>query len=240
MSNITTNPRRDPKIKWNDASFKAWIHTNHDAEEFKGVDFNRNVVIRFMQRIDLNNGPLKQTIQTIVRVVSNQYDDDGEIISNKKQEYVYYVIDYSGKDSWKQRINSGSIIEGKHSIIPQYQEVKWKLEGGTPIEQLVTKDDPPIIKYTIPFSKKAVDEIIKKHGNEDRRDDIKYCVFFEGRDREYYSYDQFVNSEYEHCRYLHNRQGGPKLDFTVSKIDPSKVNLPCNCNECQKVKHKNG
>lgn len=246
MSSITTTPRKKPDIKWNDKSYASWVHVGKSAEDFTGFDFLRSNAIRFFNRVDLNFAPLRQNIQAICRIVQPEFNDDGEKIGNAKKEYVYYSIEYSGKDSWKQRINSGEIVEGRHQIIPQDQQVSWKLEDGQPVEHTTTVDGDPIIKYHTQFSKKAVDEIIKKHGNEDRRDEIQYIVKFNtnphigaGGDRcGGYSYDQFVNSEFEHLRYLANRIGGVSGTKNLGKADPAKVQISCNCNDCQKEQQK--
>lgn len=240
MSTITTpNPRRKPSITWNDKSYQNWVHTNHDASEFKGFDFLRSNAIRFFNRIDLNVAPLQQKILTITRTIELDYNEDGEPLGDKKQEYCWYTIEYSGKDSWKQKISTGTLVEGRHQILPQEQQVSWRLVDGHPQEEIKTVDAPHVIKYTIPWEgKKTVDTIIDKHSNQNRKDQILYCVKFPNNsitNRAYYTYDQFVNSDYEHARYLANRAGGTTGQYNA-KIDPSRIQTQCNCPKCLKVK----
>lgn len=191
--------------------------------------------------MDLNFAPLRQKILSIVRIQAFDYNDDGEQLGDKKNEYVYYVVEYSGRDQWKQKINSGDIVEGRYQIIQQEQEVSWKLENGTPQEVIKAIDGEPVIKYTIPFSKSAVDTILKKHDNLDRKDDIVYTIKFTnnanvagGGDRCQYDYDSFVSSNWEHAQYLANRVGGVSGTKNLSKTDMSKVQISCNCPKCSK------
>jgi hypothetical protein len=72
---------------------------------------------------------------------------------------------------------------------------------------------------------------------------LKFCgltyTVFTGKGRERcgdYTYEQFTESSFQHACYLANRIGGPKGDFSLSKMDPNKANLTCNCSDCQKVK----
>jgi len=233
-------PRKVPKIDWNDKSYANWIHAGKSGMDFKGFDFQRDNVIRFMNRIDLNSGPLKQKIEMMIRVKVPEVDDNGEEVGPIK-EYVYYTIRYEGRDSWKQKI-ACDLIEGRHQIIVQEQRVDWKLEDGHPIQDITTVDSTPVLKYTILFEgKKTVDAILKKHNMIERENDIRFYWKARGTypgaggDRcTDYSYDQFSNSEFSHLEYLARRPGGPTGKINLAKETPAYAE--CTCGACVKQK----
>lgn len=237
----TTTPRKKPDIKFNDKSYQSWLSAGKSADDFHGFGgLNRAHVIRFFNSVDLNKAPLRQYIETILRIRQPEFNDDGEQIGSGLKEWVYYTVEFSGKDQWSQRVNSGTLIEGQYQVIPQEPQVKWELVNGTPVEHIDTIDLAPITKYNIPFSKDAVDTILMKHNNEDRKDDINYVVKFStnphtsagGDGYGGYSYDEFVSSEWDHLRYLANTDSGSKGNTVRARIDTNKLNQVCNCSKC--------
>jgi hypothetical protein len=95
------------------------------------------------------------------------------------------------------------------------------------------------MKYYIPFKgKRTVDDIIKKHGNENRKDEILWYCKFDGSNmgtsfrNNQYTYDQFVNSDFLHLEYLGRKIGGPSGMSNLGRIDRAQaVHGSCPCSK---------
>lgn len=238
--------RQAPKIEWNDRAHKSASKLysitqdgNIDPDTFNGSGFPRKNIRDFIARCDLKQAPLRQEIFTMTRVKAPEYDDDGEQIGNKKKEWIFYEIHYYGTD-WLGRKLHASTIEGKYQQQTKTVVTKWNPERED--YDASYELGQPVTRYYIPFSKKAVDDILKRTDNEDRKSEILRYVRFNitpqgaSSDRDNrYTCNQFVNSEFEHMEYLHKRLGGPPGDnyVGIGRMDPSVVHTSCTCPKCK-------
>jgi hypothetical protein len=241
----SNNVRKKPTIKFNDRSYKSWVDNGFDAEVFPSFDFSREVMLKFLGKADLRQGPLKQLIRMMGRIKSFDYDDNGETIGNTKKEYLFYEIRYEARDWMGGKVASPQVIEGRYQQQVLSMQTGFDPKTGKATGHYVKGD--PVTRYYVPFSKAAVDKVLKDHDNFDRRYEIQYYGLFDSEHggmkfrNGNYTYEQFVNSEFEHTRYLGNSLGGPQGNAPMGKVDPGRVQTKCSCSSCkgQEAKHSN-
>jgi len=132
----------------------------------------------------------ERNVTKIVKIVAPDYD------SKKKElkEYVYWYENWHGRDFVGRKLDVGDHVEG------MYKE--QLMEGVLYDNQIVgERRTGERVRYYIPFSKKAVDDIIAKSTGTDR-DGIHFVVKHP-HGRIEVSYDVFVNmtiADYlKHC-----------------------------------------
>ena len=144
-------------------------------------------------------GDITRVVNKIVRIKAP------DLASKKREqkEFLYWYEEWNGKDWQTKKVPPVTDhIEGFYweqetePIIKQNKKVGEKRTGQHKV-------------YYVPFSKKAIDEIIAR--SETAEDQIKLCVKTERLRSDEFTYDQFVNSSYEECIDMMRTNGGPVM-----------------------------
>lgn len=141
--------------------------------------------------------PFEKVVTKIVRLRAVDYD------SPKKElkDYIYYYEDWHGQDHVGRRLDVGDHLEGSYK--------EQIMEGVIYNDQTIgERRVGEKIRYYIPFSKKAVDDIIAR-SDASNKDTILYCVKGPRVRNSEYSYDQFVNMSFDDLVDINEKQGGP-------------------------------
>ena len=157
---------------------------------------------RFLSLVDVRQGPIERTVTHIVRQKAPDYlslkEDDTTTKKPDRKEYIIYRERWEGKDIRGVPINPAD----------DNWEGVWTKRFTRPVVNQSTGEvsymelDPGKTQkiYTIPFSKKRVDEIIANSVHSDK-DTIIYTIKFASEDsptgpvmqsRNRFTYDQFV------------------------------------------------
>jgi len=198
---IEQKPKEIPAMfkGWNNRTEQSYIK-EHLADKIpEALDFQEK---HFLQLIDAEKYPeaLQKEVTKIVRIKATDYSSK----SRDEKEYVYWFENWYGRDWLNRRVpDVGDHIEGQY----------WEQETEP------VYDRERLIGYNrsgqheafyIPFSKKAVDDIIAK--STINKGKIQFVVKFQdGRRNNQYTYDQFVNSSFEQCKEMMMHQGGPAM-----------------------------
>jgi hypothetical protein len=181
------------KIEYNDRSYQSYV-TNGFADNIPhSISAPRDRIQDFLLAVDTRQGPIERTVTTIVRLKAIDWTTK----KHERKEYLYYL------ETWHAKNWLGVPLEPINEHYEgRYTEVITKpiLDQTTGIHKDNAFGGTREV-YTIPFSKKNVDEIIAKSARSDKTG-IKYVVKFAAEDspdgagfstRSSYSYDQFVN-----------------------------------------------
>jgi len=125
-----------------------------------------------------------RTVSTIIRIRAQDYDSP----KRELKEYLYYYEQWTGSDFIGRTINVGDHLEGSY----QEQLLEPAILHG---QHIGDKRNGERTRYYIPFSKENVDKIIAKSDGSDKHT-IRFGCKTE-RGRFYYSYDEFVNKDFE-------------------------------------------
>jgi hypothetical protein len=195
----------------------------------------------FMEKADLRQGKITHLIFNMVRLKAREYNEDGEP-TGKTKEYFTYEMQHQGKDWLGRKIISPQIIEGVYEkYVTKTEIIGFNPSTGEP--QIETRLDCPIIVHYIEWEgKKTIDKIFKRYqGSEDSIENtLFYCKYGgNGKDgtrerNNQYTYEQFVNSDFEHLVWLNRRLGGASGQNQLG-INPERaIHSGCVCSNCKK------
>jgi hypothetical protein len=187
------NPKPEVKIEYNDKSYESYIKAGFPDNIPHSITGPRIRLQTFLSAVDLRKGPIERTVRTMVRLRAPDYTTK----KHERKEWIYYTEDWEGKNWLGVPIAKpiSEHIEGKYTEVvtrPKFDE-----RTGEHIDNAWrgTRE-----VYYIPWSKKAVDEIIANSAHTDKTG-IKFIVKFATEDstdsiaggsRNQFSYDMFL------------------------------------------------
>lgn len=248
-----------PSFPWNDRSTQSFKDVlasgvSMDGKEsyYNGWGFTRSVMSNkgavgnwlkpgFMEKCDLRQGPVKHIIYNMIRLKAREYNEESGEPTGKIKEYLTFEMRHEGKDWLGRKVASPQIIEGVYQkMVTKTEIVEFNSRTGDPSAETML-GDPVIVHYIEWQGKKSLDKIFKTWpGSENTLDrTLFYVKTGDGfRDSGFrnadLSYEQFVNSEWEHLKWLAERLGGPSGSHNLG-ISPEKaLYSACTCSNCKK------
>ena len=180
-----------PKIEWNDKSVTAYTDLGLEVPETV-CRWER----KFLSTVDITKGPIERSVVSMVRLKAPDYLSKDKVPPRK--EWVYFTERWEGK-LWN-GVPANPVaehIEGywiKQFTKPHFDERTGEID----FYQLDVGKSQTI--YTIPWSKKAVDDIIAKSVHTDKYN-IVFTIKFDSQDNPYgtkqmptrnqFTYEQF-------------------------------------------------
>ena len=213
-----------PKIEWNDKSVTAYTDLGLEVPETV-CRWER----RFLSTVDVTKGPIERSVVSMVRLKAPDYLSKEKVPPRK--EWVYFTERWEGK-SWKGApINPvAEHIEGywiKQFTKPHFNEQTGEID----FYQLDVGNQQTI--YTIPWSKKAVDDIIAKSAKTDKNS-IIFTIKFSSEDnpwggrmstRSQFTYEQFANWKFDDIYKFHTKPSIQAYNEWVTNKGKSANNL---------------
>jgi hypothetical protein len=183
--------RKEPKnFEWNNLSIKAYQDIDIEVPE---------TLCRweklFLSKVDVSKGPIERSVVSMVRLKAPDYSSKEKVPPRK--EWIYFMEKWEGKGWNGVPLNPvAEHIEGYW--VKQFTKPHFNEQNGE-IDYYVLDAGKGQTIYTIPYSKKAVDDIIAKSANTDK-DSIVFTIKFGNEDtpwgphpatRAQFSYEQF-------------------------------------------------
>src|SRR6476619_733441 len=179
--------------------------------------------VRFLQQVDLTKC---KDLLNMQRTRAIDYSSEKE----EKREYLVYMCDWLAANSLGNLISVRSHIEGKYKELTKQLVTKMDNENGR-VNAYYVKG-PIRTVHTIPFSKKTVDKILNNPepfgADSQNITDINSVTFYGKFDGERgiqtmrtgdYSYEQFIQPEWNHFVELATRRGGPAQRLTNAEAE---------------------
>jgi hypothetical protein len=197
--------KQKPKFDWNDLDMKAYLDIGAGENIPYGMWRQEN---RFLREVDISKGPIVRAVTAMVRLKAPDYSSSNPSEKHERKEWLYYLEKWEGVD-WR-GVPVNPVREHFQGVYTKQFTRPVYGERGDIIDY---KLDPTKAQktYLIPFSKKAVDDIIAKYPGTDK-DDIVYTVKFDIADsfagntarssRQQFRYEQFV-SKWEDVYKIH-------------------------------------
>jgi len=205
---VKTKKIKPNDIEFNDRSYKSYLNNGFDPTDDNQLMEPRRQRLDFLSKVDLSKGPFKRKIELIKRLKAPDYDKEGN--ETKPKEWIVYREFWDGKDWLNHRMTSYN-EEGVY--IEQTKELDTTFDPKTGDVNAVYKRGRARNRYYIPFSKKAVDDILKTHDT-DPSEILWYgmignSVNGPGFRCGVFSYKQLTDSSWEDFEDLARRPGGP-------------------------------
>jgi len=184
-------------IEYNNRTEKSYLSKKLDLPEY--LDYQEKHFLGLVE------GDIERTVTKIVRLKALDYDTKEKKQKGTRKEFILYYENWYGKD-WQGRKVAPVTDHIEGAYMEQETEPKVyqnKKIGDTRIGQHEV--------HYIPFSKKAIDEIIQSHDQEEDKESILYCVKTSNMRNASYTYEQFVNSSFEECVSMMMTNGGPQM-----------------------------
>lgn len=190
-----------PDIEWNDKSIKAFTDIGLEPPEHLG-QFMRT----FLATVDVSKAPINSTVTSMVRLKAADYlgQEKNKLKVPERKEFLYYTVRFEGVDWRGVAVNPVDNIEGYYTKQFLKPHISPK-DGSIDYEELDTSKAQTV--YYIPFSKKAVDDIISKSAKSDKDTGIIYTIKFASEDLTFapgrmptrcqYQYEQFANWKWD-------------------------------------------
>jgi len=124
---------------------------------------------KFLLMVDLDKGPIERTVMTMTRLKAPDYLNQGDKPRPERKEYLVYSERWDGKNHIGLALNPVHHTMGVYD--KQFTRPHFNQKGEADYNELDPAAKQTI--YTIPFSKKTVDDIISKSANSD-----KYNIIF--------------------------------------------------------------
>lgn len=188
------------KWDWNNKARKSYQENDLEIDDKQEhQDFQ---VKHFFSKVDHKKKYVP--VRSVTKIVRCKAVDVDSKVQEQK-EYLYYYENWYGKD-WLGR----DIPPVTDHLQGRYQEqvVADKIDDFGDVIGRERKD--PRLRYYIPFSKKAVDDIISTSDNTDKNN-IKFCFKGSQFRNDDFTYEQFVNSPYELMEEMLRTNGGPRM-----------------------------
>jgi hypothetical protein len=199
------------KWDWNNKSRQSFLDNGFTADKIPrhvaGVDIQ---VKEFLSKVDHKGKfvPVR-SVTRIVRTKAIDWEDK----YHKDKQFLYWFEDWSGKD-WLGR----DIAPVTDHLQGVYDKVIMEdiVNDFGDVEGSKFKETRKV--HYIPFSKKAVDEIISTSNNTDKNN-IKFI--FKGNQMRTgdFTYEQFCNSTWDEMEEISRIAGGPKMFEHWNKFD---------------------
>jgi hypothetical protein len=180
---------------------KGWNNRTEKRYRKNGLDVPERLDEQekyFLRLVDAEKYPVEKEITKIVRIRAPDYGSK----KRETKEFLYWFENWYGKD-WQGR---------KVAPVTDHVEGKYweqELEPVIEREQLIGYDRSGQHEvYYVPFSKKAVDEIIAK-STFDNKEQIKFLVKTPTFRNDEFSYQQFVETPWDECVSMIMYNGGP-------------------------------
>ena len=195
--------RKEPKgFEWNNLSIKAYQDIDMEVPG-NLCQFEK----RFLSMVDVSKGPIERTVTSMVRLKAPDYSTNEKVPPRK--EWIFYQEKWEGLDHRGIPLNPvGDHFEGKW--IKQFTKPHWDDKTGE-IDYYELDTSKPQTIYTIPYSKKAVDDIISKSAKTDK-DSIIFTIKFDSADnpwgpapptRNQFNYEQFSSWSWDKICGIH-------------------------------------
>lgn len=207
----------DKEIEFNDHDYQTYAEngfvidpTDVMNQRTYKICYIRQQKLDFIARIDLSKGKFSREIYYMKRLKAPDYDKEGE--ETKPREWIEYQ-EYWRAKNWLGKKMFVTNVEGIFQEVTKELETEFDPKTGDVNAEYVQGKSRT--RYYIPFSKKAVDEIIKKVGTD--KDAISYMGIIPNSFKGVgfrcgnYTYDQFVSTTWEEFEDLARREGGPNL-----------------------------
>jgi hypothetical protein len=178
---VRVHTREVPKIEYNDKDVTAYTNLGLEIPETVGRWENR-----FLSRVDVSKGPIERSVIAMVRLKAPDYSSNEKV--PPREEWIYYQERWDGKDWRGVPLNPvGEHIEGvwtKQFTKPHFSQETGEID----YYQLDTTKAHTI--YYIPYSKKAVDDIIAKSVHTDKDKGIVFTIKFGSQDNPFGQHQQ--------------------------------------------------
>ena len=188
--------KQSPKIEWNDKSVTAYTDLGLEVPETV-CRWER----RFLSKVDISKGPIERSVVAMVRLKAPDFLSKDKV--SPRKEYVYYTEWWEGKD-WK-GVPLNPVAEHYEGVwTKQFSKPHFNEQIGE-IDYYQLDVGKQQIIYTIPWSKKNVDDIIAKSVHTDK-DNIVFTIKFDSQDtpwgqqpatRNQFSYEKFANWKWD-------------------------------------------
>lgn len=220
--------RKVPKFSYSMAAIQSYTDNGFAVpDEFDRPDRQEQ---RFLNEVDATKGKIKVRISRMFRCKGVDYSTEKE----ERKEYLYFESTWYGKNWLGNDIFCRDHIEGKYNEQTKIVQLgEFNPKTGEQ-ESRYVKGVPRLV-FSIPFSKKAVDNILNNEhpfGEDSLNITDKEKVIFYGKfDQTFenasfrcagYTYDQFVTPEWKHFLELATRKGGPAGTGVPNQADKDK------------------
>ncbi len=199
---------------------KGWNNRTEESYRKNGLDVPEHLDYQnkhFLMLVDAEKYPVEKEITKIVRIRAIDYNSKRK----EMKEFLYGFENWYGKD-WQGR----KVAPVADHVEDRYWE--QELEPVIERDQIIGYDRTGQHEvYYVPFSKKAVDDIIAK-STYDNKEQIKLLVKTPTIKNGQFSYDQFVNTPWDECitmimyngepsRYEYHKKQQEKKDAELEK-----------------------
>ena len=205
---IINKPADKKPIEWeyNDRSYKEYVG--------KGLTPPDNLLWqerKFIQLTDPTKCKPVRTVTKIVRLKAPDWEDKHHAM----KEYVYWYEDWREAKDHLGR----PIFPITSSVFGRYGEITLMDVFDRYGEIIGQKMSGKREKYYVPFSKKTVDDIIARSDNTDKDNGINFTFKGPTFRNDQFSYEQFVNSDYNLMIEMMSIKGGPRMFNYYQQFD---------------------
>ena len=168
--------KKEPDIEWNNKNITAYTDLGLEVPENVNM-FEK----RFLAQVDISKGDIERTVTAMYRLRAPDYlgQEKNKTKVPERKEFLTYMERWEAK-SWRgiplNPVMHTVGVYNKQFLKPHYNQQ----DGGIDYEELDVGKAQTI--YYIPFSKKAVDEIIEKSAHSDKDSGIVYTIKFASED----------------------------------------------------------
>ncbi len=163
-------------------------------------------VKNFLAQYDPSKGPIQKTVSRIVRL--KEIDHNSE--RKERKDFIYWYEQWNAKDWTGSELPSvGDHVEGFYfeqlttPVIERNRVVGHRRSGERKV-------------YYVPFSKKAVDDVIAKSVGSDK-ETIIFTVKTDNWRNGDFTYDQFITPDFNDLVKLAMTPGGPKMAASLAE-----------------------
>lgn len=219
--------RKEPRFSYSTAEYDSYIKNGFGAPEL--INRSDKFEVRFLQQVDLSQckgNKIQVKILNMQRTRAIDYSSEKE----ERKEFLVYMCDWLANNWLGNMIAVRSHIEGRHKELTKQLITKMDNESGR-VNAYYVKG-PVRTVHTIPFSKKTVDKILNNpepFGPDSQNiTDINSVTFYGKFDGEKgiqtmrcgdYSYEQFIQPEWNRFVELATRRGGPAARLTNAEAE---------------------
>ena len=177
--------RQVPDIIYNDRDVKAYQDLDLEVPEHVG-----RWEKRFLSLVDVSRGPIERSVYAMVRLKAPDYlaQEKDKLKVPERKEFIYFLEEWRGLDFRGVPLNPVmEHIEGKYD--KQFTRLHFNQETGE-IDYYQLDSTKAQTIYYIPYSKKAVDDIIAKSAKTDKDNGITFTIKFGTQDNPFGQYQQ--------------------------------------------------
>jgi hypothetical protein len=192
---VEQKPKKIAKIleEYNNKTEESY--KKNELEVPERLDFQ---IKHFLMLVDAEKYPVEKEVTRVIRLKEIDYNSK----RREMKEFLVWYENWFGKD-WQGR---------KVSPVTDHVEGRYYEQDLEPVverDQITGYDRTGQHEvHYIPFSKKAVDEIIAK-STYDNKSQIKFVVKTPPIRNDSFTYEQFVNSSWDECITMIMTNGGP-------------------------------